>query len=124
MRYRRLDSNGDYTFGQNYQDFVTDVDAVAQAILTRLKMLYSEWWEDQTDGLPLWQDILGVSGKNVRAIDGLIRERIAGTTNVTSIESYTSNFNSETRAYSFTAVVNTDFGQVEVTNTQLQEVTF
>lgn len=116
MIYRRLDADGDYTFGQGQQNFLSGVDAVAQAILTRLKLLYGEWWENQTDGLPQWQKILGVTGKNIRAVDGIIRERIVGTANVTSLASFTSDFDSETRVYTFTAVVNTAYGQVTVTN--------
>lgn len=116
LRYRRLDENGDFTFGQGQQNLLSDVDAVAQAILTRLKLLYSEWWENQTDGLPLWEKILGTTGKNIRAVDSIIRERIAGTLNVTSIESFTSDFDSEARLYTFVCVVNTAYGQVTVTN--------
>ena len=62
MIYRRLDADYDYTFGQGKQDFVSGVDAVAQAIYTRLFLLFGEWWEDQKDGLPLWQSIIGVPG--------------------------------------------------------------
>lgn len=122
MIYRRLDANYDYVFGQNQQNFVSDVEAVAQAIMTRLKLLYSEWWENEADGLPLWQSILGTTGKNIRAVDGIIRERIVGTAKVTSIESFSSDFDSETRAYTFTAVVNTAYGQVTVTNSSMEVI--
>ena len=38
MRYRKLDANGDYTFGSGSSCFISDHDAVVQAIVTRLKL--------------------------------------------------------------------------------------
>ena len=51
MQYRILDENGDYTLGQN--SMKKDKEAVAQAIQTRLGLLYGQWWENTEDGLPL-----------------------------------------------------------------------
>lgn len=118
MRYRRLDDNDDYVFGQSGQDFYTGVDAVAQAIYTRLKLLYGEWWEDISDGLPLFQNILGAPGspQNKQAIDALITERILGTLNVKGINSFTSTIDANTRAYSFRCTVNTAFGITTIGN--------
>lgn len=122
MIYRRLDASGDYTFGQGKQDFLRDIDAVGQAIMTRLKLLLEEWWEDTQDGLPLWQSILGATGaKNTKIADSLIRARIIGTENVTGISSFTSTFNRDTRAYRFLAVVDTVYGKVTVTNYPTKE---
>ena len=39
MKYRRMDENGDYIFGLNEQGFLKDNEAVAQAILTKIKLL-------------------------------------------------------------------------------------
>jgi hypothetical protein len=114
--YRRLDSNGDYTFGQSKQNFLSDINAVAQAILTRLRLLKGEWWEDTTEGLPLFQQILGTRGTNKKVVDSLIRSRILDTTGVSGIETYESTFDGETRAYTFTATVNTDYGSTTITN--------
>jgi len=118
MIYRRLDDNDDYVFGQSGDSFYTDVDAVGQAIYTRLKLLYGEWWEDVTDGLPLFQNILATSGspQNKKAIDSLIIDRIVGTLNVTDITGFTSTFNVNTRAYSFQCTANTIFGPVTISN--------
>lgn len=123
MIYRRLDANGDYVFGQSGQDFLNAVDAVGQAIKTRLWLLYGEWWEDTTDGLPLWQDIMGGRGSdtNLRIIDGIIKTRILGTLNVTGITKFSSTFNRDTRAYTFQATVDTAFGKVVVTNYPTKE---
>ena len=114
MKYRRLDKQGDYTFGSN--NFLTGVEAVAQAVMTRLKLLKGEWWEDLNDGLPLWQEILGQSGSNshIVYIDNVITQRIYNTTDVVSIIDYESNWNSATREYGFVAKVNTAYSETTI----------
>ena len=62
MRYRALSPTGDFSFGKGGQDYLTGTEAIAQAIRTRLLLLLGEWWEDQEDGLPLFQRILGSRG--------------------------------------------------------------
>ena len=116
MKYRQLDANGDYQFGHGLQNFVTKREAVAQAIKTRLWLLYGEWWEDQEDGLPLFERILASSGsdRNREVVDAIIRDRIEGTEGVINVISYESDYRD--RIYTFTALVNTLYGEVTVTN--------
>lgn len=120
MRYRRLDSNDDYTFGQNTQDFVSDVDAVKQAVFTRLKLLYGEWWESTEDGFPFFEQVAGKPGSfgSLQAVDLVIRDRIINTENVVQIIAYSGTYNAETRNYSVYTKINTTFGDFEL------EVTF
>lgn len=119
IRYRILDANGDMTFGRGSQNLTYGSYAVGQAIQTRLKLLKGEWFEDTEDGLPLFQQMLGkrYSVNNLQIVDSLIRERILGTTDVTEITEYSSNFSSEDRTYSFTAKVNTNYGIITISNT-------
>ncbi len=116
--YRELDANGDPMWGTGKNDFLIDINAVAQAVLTRLRLFEGEWWEDQTQGLPLWQKMLGVggSGRNLPAINLLITQVILGTPYVTSISNVQSSYNSTTRAFQFSAVITTQFGQIAVSN--------
>lgn len=116
MKYRRLDSNNDYSFGRNAQDFASDREAVKQAIQTRLLLLQGEWWEDTAEGLPLFQSILGVRNisDNKQAADLLIQQRILGTTGVTSIATYTSTIDDSSRTYIISCDVNTVYGIVAV----------
>lgn len=114
MKYRALDSELDYTLGKNAQNFVSGVEAVAQAIYTRLYLLQGEWWEDLEDGLPLLQRILGY--RNTRqAADILIRKRILETTGVTELYNFSSSFNEDARVYTFSCSVVTIYGQVAIT---------
>ena len=106
-----MDESGDSTFGS--RKFYTGREAVAQAILTRLRLLYGEWWENTADGLPLFERILGAyGGERVReTIDLIISERIRKTQNVKRLVKYESTFNPNTREYEARCVVSTEFGE-------------
>lgn len=114
MKYRRLTQDGDYSFGMGLQSFATDAEAVAQAVKTRLLLLYGEWWEDQSQGLPLFQNIIGT--RDIGAVDLLIQDHINNTPGVESIVDYVSELDS-TRKLSISCVINTKYGttNLEVT---------
>jgi hypothetical protein len=114
MIYRKLDSNGDYSFGRGGQDFHSGTVAVAQAIKTRLLLFSSEWWEDLEQGLPLFQNILGASGspESLNGVDLLIQERITGTSGVKSLSNYTRSF--DNRELSISCNVTTIYGDAEI----------
>lgn len=116
MIYRMLDDTGDYVFGRGKHVYLEGAEAVAQAIKTRLRLLYTEWWEDREDGLPLWEKIISSSGSedNIRAVDAIYKERILGTTGVMSLMGFTSNFDRDNRVYTFKAAVNTIYGTLLV----------
>lgn len=112
MIYRALDANGDFTLGRK-NEFLSGVEAVTQAIYTRLWLWQGEWWEDLQSGLPMMQRILGFRNTKAAA-DILIRTRIAETEGVLDIISFSSSFDEATRAYSCTAEVNTKYGTVSI----------
>jgi len=122
--YRRLSSSYDPVYGQGQNDFVQDIYAVAQAVMTRLNMWAEEWWADLNDGLPMLQGILGVMGAGQgNAIGLLIQQRILGTPYVSSLFSVTTTYNAATRAYTFSCQANVSFGGIiqivgTFTNTQ------
>ncbi len=117
MRYRKQDENGDYVFGAgNSSTFLTDLEAVAQAIETKLKLFQGEWWENENEGLPMLQEILGVHGANKSNADLLIMQRIKETPHVTGVSNASSTFDGSSRAYSFSCSVDTEYGSLAVTN--------
>lgn len=109
--YRQLSATGDYQLG-NMHVFLRDSAAVAQAIQTNLKLLYGEWWEDTTNGLPLFQLMIGANGSqaSLRAVDVVVQQRILATTGVASISSFTSSFDKKTRTYSYSGTAVTIYG--------------
>lgn len=112
MRYRRLDANGDYTFGGGLADIAHDKEACAQAVKTRLLLLFGEWWERLEEGLPLWQKIIG--SRDIKGAEGHIRDRILGTPHVNHIVYFESFFDNDSRNYVFSAILDTDYGVIEL----------
>ncbi len=118
MKYRRLDDDWDYVFGHGKSDYLEGREAVGQAIKSRLLLLYGEWWEDQEDGLPLFERILASSGSdaNREAVDIIFARRIGDTTGVIDVSWYDSSFDRSKRAYGFSCRVDTVYGELYVSN--------
>ena len=113
MRYRRLSPEGDMVAGHGNMDFLRDTDAVAQAVKTRLLLLWAEWWENENDGLPLFEKILGQFGaRNIRNAELIIKERIRTTRNVISVNNLRSTLNE--RVFHVWCDVDTAFGTTHV----------
>ncbi|MRT14839.1 hypothetical protein GJV07_21420 [Enterobacteriaceae bacterium RIT711] len=115
MRYRREDSAGDYTFGQGDGTFLSNSpECVAQAVKTRFELWRGQWFLDTTEGTPYVQSVLGKQRSDVYIL--AIRERIQTTPGVLSILSFDTNNNGNTRRVTFTATIDTIYGQAEVTS--------
>ena len=125
MKYRRLDDDHDYCFERSFSDYLEDSvgnpEAIQQAIKTSLFLLMGEWWENTREGLPLWQKILG-QRTNKKIIDNIIVSRIRelklpnGNKAIINVSNVDSVYNSSTRSYSFSCIVDTAFGKLIVSN--------
>lgn len=109
MRYRKLDADGDFTLGSGADFLVNSPDAVAQAVLTRLHLWSGEWFVDTTSGTPWDTEILG-KRLQLKNPDSSIKSRILETDGVTEIVDYASTFDGDTRKFSVTVTINTDYG--------------
>ena len=115
MRYRREDDNGDYTFGQGDDTWLTNSpEAVAQAIKTRFLLWYGQWFLDTTEGTPWIQSVLGKQRPEVYNL--AIRQRIMETSGVSAINDFNTTVNTTTRRVTFTATVETLYGTTTVTS--------
>ena len=116
MLYRKLSPDGDYLFGQNEKDFYDGTLAVGQAIKTNLLLLKGEWWEDIEKGLPLFQNILGQRNfqNNLNSIDLIIQNQILSTKDVVSVSDFSSDYDINTRQYSFACTCQSKYGDVIV----------
>lgn len=110
MRVRAMSSSGDMTFGSGEANFlVNSAAAVAQLLQTRMALWTGQWFLDLTEGTPYSTQILG---KNTQTTyDNAIITRILETPNVNAITAYESNLNTATRALTWTATLDTTFGQ-------------
>jgi hypothetical protein len=115
MRYRKLDANGDYSFGQGSADFIVNSPAtVAQAILTTLKLFLGEWFLDVTVGVPWYTEIIGFSAKTR---DMVIKAAILDVQGVSSIVSYASQVDAVKRTFSVQCTVDTIYSSADGTST-------
>ncbi len=105
-----LDKNYEPIFASQ-QALLTDLEAVAQTIGTRLRLFQGEWWESLTEGTPLFQSILG-EGRQLTAVAAVLRQRILSTPYVTSISNVSISLNR--RALSYSCSVQTVFGPITV----------
>lgn len=89
MRYRALTPSGDYSFGRNKEDYIDGINAVAQAIRTKVLLFYGEWWENLGIGIPMFQSIIGQMNPDGLKMSSslLITQRIQEISEVTSVES-------------------------------------
>jgi len=110
MKYRKLDADGDYQFG-NGAEFLKDSPlTVAQAIYTRLLLHTGEWFLDSTEGTPYVEQIEGFGTQATR--DPAIQARIVGTLGVEELLSYSSALSAD-RRFTVNARIETLFGQVQ-----------
>lgn len=100
--------------GNGLQNFLTDVDAVAQIINSRLRLLQGEWFEDTSLGLPLFQQLLGHPITN-QAVALIVRQQILATPFVLGIAGGpVVMFSPGGKVFTFQAVVDTQFGQITI----------
>lgn len=128
MRYRRLDENWDFCMGGGVSDYLEDYigspNAIQQAIKSSLLLLLGEWWENTQEGLPLWQKILGKRTSR-KIIDNIIVARIRelklpdGRKAILNVSNVNSTYTATTREYSFSCVVDTAFGKLVISNSEI-----
>ena len=113
MKVRKMDADGDMTFGHGIRDFyVNQPEAVAQCALTRLRLWQGQWFYDLSEGTPYQTRVLGKYTGQTR--DPAMRARVLGTPGVKSIVNYSSAFNPDSRQFSLSMTLNTIYGQATV----------
>jgi hypothetical protein len=114
---RAIDANGDPMRGHELQNFAVDIYAIALILSARLQFLKGGWWLALSEGIPLFQQILGVPNTN-QGVAMILRKQILATIGVTGISAMSVAYNGASRAYTFQAVVQTVFGDIALANQQ------
>lgn len=108
---RRLDQNGDMTFGRGLANYATGGEAAEQRLYTRMRLLAGEWFLDTDAGVPWWQPegsgvqaIMGVP-RNDDYIAAVLKTTALGSDGVASLVSFALSFDSSTRRQGASGVV-------------------
>lgn len=113
MTVRRLDEDtGDIV--TSGQQFITGAKEIAQTVKTRLALFLGEYFRNILDGTPWYEQILG-KFSSLDIVESVLRVRISATPGVIRLTSFSTDFNIDTRNYSVTAGILTEFGVDEVT---------
>lgn len=112
--YLRLDA--DYDTVWYSASALSNRDAVAQAILTRLNLFQGEWWENLNDGTPMFQQILGqrATPNGLATMATALAGRVSGTPYVSAVLDPFVSYNPATRKLIFTCIAQTSFGNVPI----------
>lgn len=111
MLVRRLDPGHDMTFGQGVANYARDDEATAQAVKSRLLLLFDEWFLDTAAGVPHLQKIM-VRPSNLPLAESIIKRTILQTEGVAELRSFGMTFDRETRRITIQATVANTYGTV------------
>lgn len=110
MKVRRLDANKDIVFGKGRYTYLENTpETVGQIVWQRFKISLGEWWLNIDSGLDV-----AIADLPKEAIDTIIQERITETLGVIEILQFESIQDYETRHYTATVTVRTDYGNITI----------
>ena len=119
MRYRKLDADGDYTFGLNKTSFfINEPETVGQAVLTKLRLFWPEWQLDLDDGTKWKSEVVGALKTN-EMTEIEIGRRIRQVPHVKEIEDLTVERDDASRRLTISASIVTDFGKAVLTEEEV-----
>lgn len=110
MSVSRLDSNGDWTFGQGLAGYITGSDEVKQRVVTRLKSFKNDWFLD-TDAYIDWFNLL--SNRNTEETTrAQITKTVLDTVGVNTLDELIFNIDRENRTADIQLTYTDIYGQV------------
>ena len=88
---------------------VDELDQVEQSLKERLLFYRQEWFLDTTIGIPFYDEVL-VKNPNIPNIENIIKAEIMDTPGALELLSFKSEFDSQSRSYSVSFSLRTEFG--------------
>lgn len=111
MRFRAIDSDGDWTFGKGIQGYLLDLDALKANLETRLKSWKGDCFFALTSGVD-YNNFLDIGTKNF--LDRDIKRVILQSEGIIRIREYESVLDRGDRKLTITTTIDTIFGVLEV----------
>lgn len=110
----KLDDTGDIAIESGDVVWIEGAEAIAQHIRCRLRMFKGEWFLNEDEGVP-WFDEIFEKGVEDGRIAAILRQVILGTPGVTSLTSLAISHDRATREMTVTFEATTDLG-VDITS--------
>ena len=115
MKYRKLTSTGDYTFGKGLGNLLSNSsETVAQAVQTALALIQGEWFINTFAGVPYGTRVFGAGTK--ARYDLVLQSAILDVPGVSRIVNYSSSVDARTRRASVSCTVDTIYGTTTISN--------
>lgn len=111
MLVRRLNADHDMTYGHGIADQARDDEATAQAVKTRLLLLFGEWFLDTDAGIP-YLPVGNSKPANIPLLESAVRRTIIETEGVAELRTFELSFDAETRRLTIRATVANTYGTV------------
>ena len=108
MRVAGIDGNGDFIFGRGKASYKTKSNAIAQNVVTRLRLFTDDWYLDVDSGIS-WIELLGTRGNSSR-IQRAIEKSVLQTDGVKAISRLEIEEDTETRGISIVLEYTDIFG--------------
>lgn len=108
LNVRRVDSNGDWTFGSGKNCYLTDTAATRQRLKTRLRCVVNDWFLNFNYGIDYFS-----ADRDV--IETQIRRTILETDGIEALLSFTSGLDEERKLTVTALVIDTAGNEIEVT---------
>lgn len=108
MRTRRLDANGDWTFGRGRSSYATKSECVRQKVETRLRSFKQDWFLNLDHGIN-WFGNMARRGTRVK-LEAEIRSCILQTEGVKTLTAFASQYQPKNRKLTITATFTDIYG--------------
>lgn len=117
MRVRRIDADGDWTFGRGRHSYAGTRESVAQRVKTRLQSFQGDWFLDLEHGLPWFERM--AKPANLELLEADLKRCILETPGVATLTSFSIDLDHDTRnctvAATITDIYGDDAQQIKVT---------
>ncbi|MGE9550436.1 hypothetical protein ACQPT2_04255 [Erwinia amylovora] len=108
MRTRRLDGNGDWTFGRGKASYASKSECVRQKVATRLRSFKQDWFLNQDHGSD-WLGNMARRGTRVK-LESDMRSCILETDGVKTLTAFATQYVPKTRKLTVTATFTDIYG--------------
>lgn len=108
MRVRRIDADGDWTFGRGRASYAATGESVAQRVRTRLQSFRGDWFLDLDHGLPWFEHM--AKPANLDLLEADLKRCILETPGVATLTAFSMNLDRDPRKCTVSATITDVYG--------------